>query len=142
MLGFPTPGRTKSCYFIKKSDALITKDNLKQVQESSIKHHIPTVRNFSKSHFFFRQVILCGDISGNPIADLAITFDTIIAPLLSNPLNCSDWPAAIAQDVNGKLQALLSVITEVKGNFNNETILPLPPNMDEITRIDQDLRSG
>lgn len=73
---------------------------------------------------------------------MAITFDHIIVPLLGNPLNRCHWPMAIAQDVNGKLQALLSIITEVKGNFNNETILPVPPNMDEIIRTDQELRSG
>lgn len=73
---------------------------------------------------------------------LASFFDAIVYPLLSNPGNRSVWPQCVIKDVGDKLKDLLNTITDIKGNFNNETILALPPNIEDIQRIGNTIQNG
>lgn len=64
-------------------------------------------------------------------------FNEIFYPLLGNPMNRSEWPAVIDQDVNEKIQILCNTLTEIKGNLTNETILAGPMNSGEVIEIGQ-----
>lgn len=59
------------------------------------------------------QQIMYGDLSANPIDDLAVIVDEIFYPIISNPRNQEGWPDVIKKDVDSHFQDLRNIITEV-----------------------------
>lgn len=52
--------------------------------------------------------------------------------MLTNPLNTAGWPDVVLKDIDNQLQTLRNNIAEVRGNINNNTILPLPITINQV----------
>lgn len=136
VLGFPVPTRSKSCYFVKTSSVALTKDNLCEVSEQ-----IFCLYYTHLAKYLIFQVIVFGDVSWKSMEQLAVFFDAVAYPLLINAGNRTMWPQCVVKDVDDKLKDLLNTITDIKGNFNNETILAIPPNIEDIHRIGKEIQN-
>ncbi|XP_055614548.1 dynein beta chain, ciliary, partial [Uranotaenia lowii] len=83
-----------------------------------------------------------GDLSANPIDDLAVIADEIFYPIVSNPRNQEGWPDVIKKDVDSHFQDLRNIITEVKGNIINQTLLPMPICIGEVESVGEQVAEG
>ncbi|XP_055624142.1 dynein beta chain, ciliary-like isoform X3 [Toxorhynchites rutilus septentrionalis] len=114
---FPTAGKGKRCFFVKVKETVLDIDNI-------------------------REQIMYGDLSANPIDDLAVIVDEIFYPIISNPRNQEGWPDVIKKDVDSHFQDLRNIITEVKGNIINQTLLPMPISIGEVESVGQQISEG
>lgn len=60
-------------------------------------------------------------------------------PLLSNPSNCDKWPKIIAKDVQKHVHSLKSIVYQVKGQVNGQTVLPMPVGVDKVHDVEKAL---
>ncbi|XP_058455827.1 dynein beta chain, ciliary-like isoform X2 [Malaya genurostris] len=114
---FPTTGKGKRCFFVKVTETVLNVDDI-------------------------REQIMYGDLSANPIDDLATIVDEIFYPIISNPRNQDGWPDVIKKDVDSHFQDLRNIITEVKGNIINQTLLPMPISIGEVESVGQQIAEG
>ncbi|XP_058061407.1 LOW QUALITY PROTEIN: dynein beta chain, ciliary-like [Anopheles bellator] len=89
-----------------------------------------------------REQIIYGDLTPNPIDDLSILVDEIFYPMINNPQNQEGWPTAIVKDIDSHVQELRNIISEVKGNIINQTLLPMPISIDNIMQVGEEVLQG
>ncbi|EDS32929.1 dynein heavy chain [Culex quinquefasciatus] len=114
---FPTTSKGKRCFFVKIRETVLDIDNI-------------------------REQIMYGDLSAGPIDDLAVIVDEVFYPIISNPRNQDGWPDVIKKDVDSHFQDLRNIITEVKGNIINQTLLPMPISIGEVENVGQQVAEG
>lgn len=68
--------------------------------------------------------------------------DEVLVPVLTNPLNSAGWPDVVIKDIDNQLQNLRNNIAEVRGNINNNTILPLPITIKQVMSDADKILSG
>ncbi|KAL1403957.1 hypothetical protein pipiens_005505 [Culex pipiens pipiens] len=90
----------------------------------------------------YKPQIMYGDLSAGPIDDLAVIVDEVFYPIISNPRNQDGWPDVIKKDVDSHFQDLRNIITEVKGNIINQTLLPMPISIGEVENVGQQVAEG
>lgn len=74
--------------------------------------------------------------------DLSSLVDDVIVPVLTNPLNTDGWPDVVLKDIDNQLQTLRNNIAEVRGNINNNTILPLPITIHQVMADSKKILNG
>ena len=105
---FPKGGKNKSVYFIKRlPNEPVKKEKL-------------------------GEQLLFGDISAQPLEQLANLVEEVVAPVLTNPENYAQWPKVVAQDVHRHVHQLRSDVFVTSGAVKGETLLPLPVGADRI----------
>lgn len=83
-----------------------------------------------------------GDFSSHTLDCLAVALETIYFPLLANQLNQTEWPDLLKDDISHRFHELRECVSVVKGKIHNQTILPMPFNMEEIAAVGPDIVSG
>uniref|UniRef100_A0A182T979 Dynein heavy chain tail domain-containing protein n=1 Tax=Anopheles maculatus TaxID=74869 RepID=A0A182T979_9DIPT len=114
---FPSNAKGKICYFVKISEMALEIGKI-------------------------REQIIYGDLTPNPIDDLSILVDEIFYPMINNPQNQEGWPTAIVKDIDNHVQELRNIISEVKGNIINQTLLPMPIAIDNIMQVGEEVLEG
>ncbi|KAK9886615.1 hypothetical protein WA026_017537 [Henosepilachna vigintioctopunctata] len=74
----------------------------------------------------FRDVLRYGEMSGNPIEDLAILMNGIFNPFLNHPGNQVGWPRTVKVDMANHLKDFTNQLEEIRGAIANQTVLPMP----------------
>lgn len=87
----------------------------------------------------YKQAILTGSCSDNPIRDFSVYTNNAIVPLLMNPKNQGNWPQVLKDEMRKKLQDLRNSITEALGAINDRTVFPLPVTLPALMRIAPDI---
>ncbi|XP_061501815.1 dynein beta chain, ciliary isoform X1 [Anopheles gambiae] len=114
---FTSTAKGKICYFVKISEMAVEIGKI-------------------------REQIIYGDLTPNPIDDLSILVDEIFYPMINNPQNQEGWPTAIVKDIDNHVQELRNIISEVKGNIINQTLLPMPISIDNIMQVGEEVLQG
>ena len=97
----------KSVYFIKRNEGVLPKEKL-------------------------AQSLIFGDLSANPLEQLAAVVEDVISPILTNPKNYEDWPEVVSQDVLKHVHQLKSDVFVTTGSVRGETLLPMPVGIERI----------
>lgn len=87
----------------------------------------------------YKQAILVGSVSDNPMRDFSIYVNNAMVPLLMNPKNQENWPEVLKDEMRKKLQDLRNSITEAMGAINDRTVFPLPVTLPALMRIAPDV---
>lgn len=56
----------------------------------------------------------------------------VVAPLLSNSRNQSEWPQVVSQDVRRHVHSLKTNVFVVSGQVQGKTLLPLPAGSERV----------
>ncbi|XP_018327462.1 dynein beta chain, ciliary [Agrilus planipennis] len=105
---FPLPQlKTKGVFFVKKNACSITKTN---------------PANF----------VIMGDLSSKIIDQLASLVNEVLVPLLLNETNHKGWPKLISRDVEKHIHNLKSSVSQVRGQVNGQTVLPMPIGIEKV----------
>lgn len=108
--------KSKSCFFIRKN--------------------IPMEFNSSS----FRDQLIYGDTTTtHSIEELSILVEEVYYPLLSNKQNQGEWTEGLQKDVESKIQVLRDIVSEVRGNLFNKTILPMPITINRLMELRHDI---
>ncbi|CAH0384793.1 unnamed protein product [Bemisia tabaci] len=116
-VSFPLPAKTKVTYFIRGFDDVITAEN-------------------------FHSVVIFGDISPRPVESLAVLFEQIYMPMLSNSSNQKQWPMAVRDDIKKHVYDLKSAVFQVGGLLTGRTLLALPEGADRVYEVEQSIISS
>uniref|UniRef100_A0A1B6BXH8 Dynein beta chain, ciliary-like n=1 Tax=Clastoptera arizonana TaxID=38151 RepID=A0A1B6BXH8_9HEMI len=111
---FPAMSKTKSSYFIKKRPEPVTPENI-------------------------RQVLIFGDVSPNPIENLAVCLEEVYMPLLSCPGNHKHWPAVVVTDVKRHMIDLRNLMYKIHGQISGQTLLPMPDGIAKVHQVEQQI---
>ncbi|XP_054619923.1 dynein axonemal heavy chain 9-like isoform X2 [Dunckerocampus dactyliophorus] len=93
--------RTKAVYFLKTRNTALSPDRM-------------------------RDSLVCGDLSYAPLDHLSALVDEVVAPLLSNSRNHTEWPQVVSQDVRQLIHSLKSNVFVVSGQVQGKTLLSVP----------------
>lgn len=102
--------KTKGVYFIKKHPFPVPKEDC-------------------------GKFIIVGDLATRSIDQLSTLVDEVFVPLLSNEENHREWPEMVAQDVQKHVHNLKSIVYQVKGQVNGQTILAMPVGVEKIVKV-------
>lgn len=80
------------------------------------------------------SVMIVGDLATRSIDQLSSLVDEVFVPLLSNEDNHVGWPEMVAQDVKKHVHNLKSIVYQVKGQVNGQTILAMPVGVEKIVK--------
>ncbi|XP_075225794.1 dynein beta chain, ciliary-like [Lycorma delicatula] len=116
-LSFPSVGRSKASYFIRKYPEPITPEN-------------------------YQKLLIYGDIAPKPVDELAVLVEEVFLPLLSNPGNHKYWPSVVVTDVKNHVNNLRSIVYKVRGEINGQTLLPMPEGIDRVFKVEESLISS
>lgn len=86
------------------------------------------------------ESIVAGDLSCKVIDQLASLVDEILVPVLSNPSNHNIWPTVIAKDIQKHVHSLKSTVYQVKGQVNDQTVLPMPVGVEKVHEAERILK--
>ncbi|XP_046391607.1 dynein beta chain, ciliary-like [Ischnura elegans] len=112
-LNFPTSAlKYKGVYFVKKYGAPIPKDNV-------------------------RGGLIFGDMAPNPIDELATLVNEVFVPVLSNVNNHKGWPAVVSEDVRKHVHHLSSLVYQVRGQMQGQTLLPMPVGINRVEEAEK-----
>lgn len=56
---------------------------------------------------------------------------------MSNLKNYDKWPSVIAKDVQKHVHSLKSIVYQVKGHVNGQTVLPMPVGIDKVHEVEK-----
>lgn len=110
--GYHTAMKLKSCYFIKK---------------------VPMT--FGKEDPTFREHLIYGDLSPQPLEALVTFIEEVVAPIITAEVNQSKWPESVIADVKHHTEEVTGVIYTVQGQLRKKTLLPMPLEENEIQEI-------
>ncbi|XP_061912443.1 dynein heavy chain 9, axonemal isoform X3 [Entelurus aequoreus] len=83
-------------------------------------------RNTQLSPDRMNDFLVCGDLSYAPLDHLSVLVDEVVAPLLSNSSNHTEWPQVVSQEVRHLIHSLKSNVFVVSGQVQGKTLLSLP----------------
>ncbi|XP_068161051.1 dynein axonemal heavy chain 9 [Antennarius striatus] len=104
---FTDASKHKAVYFIKRSSAVLDPDSM-------------------------RDSLVCGDLSYAPLDQFSAVVEEVVAPLLANGRNQSEWPEVVSQDVRHHLHSLKTNMFVVSGLVQGRTLLPLPAGSERV----------
>ncbi|KAK2835022.1 hypothetical protein Q5P01_015506 [Channa striata] len=99
--------KTKAVYFFKRGKSPLSPDSM-------------------------RQSVLCGDLSYAPMDQFSVLIEEVVAPLLSNTKNHTDWPQVVSQDVLRHVHSLKANVFVVSGQVQGKTLLALPASSETV----------
>ncbi|XP_068439704.1 dynein axonemal heavy chain 9 isoform X3 [Clinocottus analis] len=73
-----------------------------------------------------------GDLSPAALEQFSALVEEVVAPLLSNSRNHSDWPQVVTQDVRRHVHSLRTGVFVVSGQVQGKTLLPLPAGCERL----------
>ncbi|XP_032397932.1 dynein heavy chain 9, axonemal [Etheostoma spectabile] len=79
-----------------------------------------------------QEQLLCGDMSPAALDHFSALVQEVVAPLLSNNRNHSEWPQVVSQDVRRHVHSLQTNVFVVTGQVQGKTLLPLPAGCDRV----------
>ncbi|XP_068610643.1 dynein axonemal heavy chain 9 [Brachionichthys hirsutus] len=106
---FTDASRHKVVYFVKRSNAVLRPDCMK-------------------------DNLVCGDLSYAPLDQFSAVVEEVVAPLLANGGNHTEWPEVVSQDVRHHVHSLKTSVFVASGLVQGKTLLPLPAGSE---RVDQ-----
>ncbi|KAK7113097.1 dynein beta chain, ciliary-like [Littorina saxatilis] len=101
-LKWPGQHKVKGCYFVKKKNGKITKEDKME------------------------NILVYGDLSTAPVDQLCLLVDEVVLPLLVNERNQKSWPKVVSLDVVRNVEHLKCKVFMVAGHVKGKTMLPLP----------------
>uniref|UniRef100_G3NCH8 Dynein, axonemal, heavy chain 9 n=1 Tax=Gasterosteus aculeatus aculeatus TaxID=481459 RepID=G3NCH8_GASAC len=104
---FPASSSNKAVYFVKPSRTALRQDSM-------------------------REDLLYGTLSHAPLHQFSALVEEVVAPLLSNSRNHSEWPQVVSQDVRRHVHSLQTNVFVVSGRVQGHTLLPPPAGSDSV----------
>ncbi|XP_034049709.1 dynein heavy chain 9, axonemal [Thalassophryne amazonica] len=105
--GFQRKFKSKSIYMTKRKKTAVSADSM-------------------------RTNLLFGEMPPDPTAQFSVVLQQIVAPLLSNRSNQTDWPQTVSQDIMRSVDLLKSKAVVVSGQVKGKTVLPIPPALERM----------
>ncbi|XP_054457284.1 dynein heavy chain 9, axonemal isoform X2 [Anoplopoma fimbria] len=99
--------RTKAVYFVKHSRTALRPDSMK-------------------------EDLVYGDLSYAPLDQFSALVEEVVAPLLSNSRNHSEWPKVVSLDVRRHIHSLKTNVFVVSGQVRGKTLLPSPAGSERL----------
>ncbi|XP_063817028.1 dynein axonemal heavy chain 9 isoform X3 [Pseudophryne corroboree] len=113
VLEFPNSFKNKAVYFLKRSNAALSADSMK-------------------------NSLIYGDLSYTPIDHFSALVEEIVVPILGNQKNHQNWPHVVSQDVKRHVDNLKSSVFVMVGQVRGKTLLPLPSGSEKVEYISYD----
>uniref|UniRef100_A0A8C4GZ62 Dynein heavy chain 9, axonemal n=1 Tax=Dicentrarchus labrax TaxID=13489 RepID=A0A8C4GZ62_DICLA len=104
---FTAGAKNKAVYFVKQRKAALSPDSMK-------------------------DNLVYGDLSYAPLDQFSALVEEVVAPLLSNSRNHTEWPQVVSQDVRRHVHSLKTNVFVVSGQVQGKTLLPLPANSERV----------
>ncbi|XP_030610318.1 dynein axonemal heavy chain 9 isoform X3 [Archocentrus centrarchus] len=104
---FTAGSRNKAVYFMKRTKAALRPESMK-------------------------ENLVYGDLSYAPLDQFSALVEEVIAPLLSNSKNCTQWPQVVSQDIKCHFHSLKTSVFVVCGQVQGKTLLPLPAGSEQL----------
>ncbi|XP_075889814.1 dynein axonemal heavy chain 9 isoform X2 [Nelusetta ayraudi] len=83
-------------------------------------------RTAALSLLSMRGNLVCGELSCEPLEQFSALVEEVVAPLLCNSQNQSEWPQVVSQDIRRHVHALKTSVFVMSGQVQGKTLLPLP----------------
>ncbi|XP_042364236.1 dynein heavy chain 9, axonemal [Plectropomus leopardus] len=99
--------RSKAVYFVKRSGTALRPDSM-------------------------QDNLVYGDLSYAPLEHFSALVEEVVAPLLSNRKNHTEWPQVVSQDVLRHVHSLKTNVFVVSGQVQGKTLLPLPTGSERV----------
>uniref|UniRef100_A0A7N6A473 Dynein heavy chain 9, axonemal n=1 Tax=Anabas testudineus TaxID=64144 RepID=A0A7N6A473_ANATE len=99
--------RNKAVYFMKRSQTALSPESM-------------------------RDNLVCGDLSYAPLDQFSALVEEVVAPLLSNSRNHTEWPQVVSQDILRHVHSLKTGVFVVSGQVQGKTLLPLPAGAERV----------
>ncbi|GAA6225045.1 dynein heavy chain 9, axonemal [Lates japonicus] len=104
---FTAGSKNKAVYFVKQSKAALSADSM-------------------------RENLVYGDLSYAPLDQFSALVEEVVAPLLFNSKNHTEWPKVVSQDVRHHVHSLKTNVFVVSGQVQGKTLLPLPAGSERL----------
>eukprot|EP00064_Thunnus_orientalis_P003474 superscaffoldBa00000283_g3483 len=104
---FTASSKNKAVYFVKQRETALSPDSMK-------------------------DNLVCGDLSYAPLDQFSALVDEVVAPLLSNSKNHTEWPQVVSQDIRRHVHSLKTNVFVVSGQVQGKTLLPLPAGSERV----------
>uniref|UniRef100_A0A671VTJ4 Dynein axonemal heavy chain 17 n=1 Tax=Sparus aurata TaxID=8175 RepID=A0A671VTJ4_SPAAU len=104
---FTAAGRHKAVYFVKRTGAALSPQSMK-------------------------EGLVYGDLSYAPLEQFSALVEEVVAPLLSNSRNHTEWPQVVSKDVRRHVHSLKTNVFVVSGQVQGKTLLPLPAGSERV----------
>uniref|UniRef100_A0A665X2B6 Dynein, axonemal, heavy chain 9 n=1 Tax=Echeneis naucrates TaxID=173247 RepID=A0A665X2B6_ECHNA len=101
---------TKAVYFMKRSRAALSAEAM-------------------------RDQLVVGDLSCAPLGQVSALVEEVVAPLLSNNRNHTEWPNVLSQDIRHHIHSLKTNVFVVSGQVQGKTLLPLPAGSERVEEV-------
>ncbi|KAK5876299.1 hypothetical protein CesoFtcFv8_025666 [Champsocephalus esox] len=82
------------------------------------------------------ESLLYGDLSHNALQHFSALVEEVVAPLLFNSRNHTEWPQVVSQDVRRHVHSLRTHALVVSGQVHGRTLLPLPAGCQNVEQAD------
>uniref|UniRef100_A0A7N6B4D8 Dynein heavy chain 9, axonemal n=1 Tax=Anabas testudineus TaxID=64144 RepID=A0A7N6B4D8_ANATE len=102
--------RNKAVYFMKRSQTALSPESM-------------------------RDNLVCGDLSYAPLDQFSALVEEVVAPLLSNSRNHTEWPQVVSQDILRHVHSLKTGVFVVSGQVQGKTLLPLPAGAERVEQV-------
>ncbi|KAM6951485.1 dynein beta chain, ciliary-like [Aplochiton taeniatus] len=79
-----------------------------------------------------KSCLVYGDLSYAPLDQFSALVEEVVAPLLSNGRNHSEWPQVVSQDIKRHVHSLKTNVFVVSGQVKGKTLLPLPSGSERV----------
>uniref|UniRef100_A0A671VS67 Dynein axonemal heavy chain 17 n=1 Tax=Sparus aurata TaxID=8175 RepID=A0A671VS67_SPAAU len=106
---FTAAGRHKAVYFVKRTGAALSPQSMK-------------------------EGLVYGDLSYAPLEQFSALVEEVVAPLLSNSRNHTEWPQVVSKDVRRHVHSLKTNVFVVSGQVQGKTLLPLPAGSERVEK--------
>uniref|UniRef100_A0A7N6A444 Dynein heavy chain 9, axonemal n=1 Tax=Anabas testudineus TaxID=64144 RepID=A0A7N6A444_ANATE len=103
--------RNKAVYFMKRSQTALSPESM-------------------------RDNLVCGDLSYAPLDQFSALVEEVVAPLLSNSRNHTEWPQVVSQDILRHVHSLKTGVFVVSGQVQGKTLLPLPAGAERVEQAE------
>uniref|UniRef100_A0A3Q3DHJ9 Dynein axonemal heavy chain 17 n=1 Tax=Hippocampus comes TaxID=109280 RepID=A0A3Q3DHJ9_HIPCM len=114
---FTSHSKNKAVYFLKRSKTILTAERME-------------------------DNLVCGDLSCSPLDQFSALIEEVVAPLLSNSRNHTDWPQVVAQDVRHLIHSLKSSVFVMSGQVQGKTLLPLTVGLESVEQAAFEMDNG
>ncbi|XP_061561508.1 dynein heavy chain 9, axonemal isoform X3 [Phycodurus eques] len=107
---FTFHSKNKAVYFLKRSKTTLTAEHME-------------------------GNLVCGDLSHALLDQFSALVHEVVAPLLSNSRNHTEWPQVVAQDVKHLIHSLKDNMFVMSGQVQGKTLLPLPVGFESVEQV-------
>ncbi|XP_051927996.1 dynein heavy chain 9, axonemal [Hippocampus zosterae] len=114
---FTFHSKNKAVYFLKRSKTVLTAERME-------------------------DNLVCGDLSCSPLDQFSALIEEVVAPLLSNGQNHTEWPRVVAQDVRHLIHSLKNSVFVMSGQVQGKTLLPLTVDLENVEQAALEMDNG